>query len=367
MIRSIYIRNFRAFKELRLEPIGKVNIIVGRNNTGKSTLLEAIYLACLRGGIDILNNASFDLIFYRRGIPFGRIFRRYDLRRDYKIILEYLFYNINEKSLEIKLNDHSYNILIMSGEELIQEVEKRRYLLSEEIKYHANYEYIEPILGLRDNLGNFLLLSYIVKRGEIVTYKIITPRIVKEKLYNAIFIDEYTIRRRGIISGGLIKALRRLEMFSKVNIHKIKKFLALTFHDVIDIEEGMFDIYFYISDDKRIPLSLLGDGVKFSLFYLYTLSLKNFVILMEEPENHLHPGLMNEVAKLIAEGAETNQIFITTHSLEFLRKVLRKLKEKDINTSVFSFKSIKNGVLEFDYYDLNEAYTAMDKIGVDLR
>jgi energy-coupling factor transporter ATP-binding protein EcfA2 len=41
---SLHIQNFRAFNDLRLDNLGRVNLIVGKNNVGKSTLLEAIAL-----------------------------------------------------------------------------------------------------------------------------------------------------------------------------------------------------------------------------------------------------------------------------------------------------------------------------------
>jgi hypothetical protein len=41
---ELSIRNFRAFKELTLGPLGRVNIIVGGNNTGKTCVLEAGFI-----------------------------------------------------------------------------------------------------------------------------------------------------------------------------------------------------------------------------------------------------------------------------------------------------------------------------------
>lgn len=41
-IGSIAIERFRAFRELRIEGLGRVNLITGRNNTGKSSVLEAL-------------------------------------------------------------------------------------------------------------------------------------------------------------------------------------------------------------------------------------------------------------------------------------------------------------------------------------
>ena len=45
---SLEIKNFRAFKHLRIEKLGRVNLIVGKNNVGKSSVLEAC--GCMPAG-----------------------------------------------------------------------------------------------------------------------------------------------------------------------------------------------------------------------------------------------------------------------------------------------------------------------------
>ncbi len=44
MLDSLYIKNFRLFKELQVERLGRVNLIVGKNNSGKNCLLEALWI-----------------------------------------------------------------------------------------------------------------------------------------------------------------------------------------------------------------------------------------------------------------------------------------------------------------------------------
>ncbi|MGI4791361.1 MAG: AAA family ATPase, partial [Janthinobacterium lividum] len=46
---SLEIKNFRAFKHLRIEKLGRVNLIVGKNNVGKSSVLEALWLYSVNG------------------------------------------------------------------------------------------------------------------------------------------------------------------------------------------------------------------------------------------------------------------------------------------------------------------------------
>jgi predicted ATPase len=44
MIKSFKIKNFRCFRSIDAESLGRINVVVGRNASGKTTLLEAIFL-----------------------------------------------------------------------------------------------------------------------------------------------------------------------------------------------------------------------------------------------------------------------------------------------------------------------------------
>src|SRR5260370_11189125 len=46
MLRSFTIKNFRCFRELHIDSLERVNLIAGKNNTGKTALLEALRLHC---------------------------------------------------------------------------------------------------------------------------------------------------------------------------------------------------------------------------------------------------------------------------------------------------------------------------------
>src|ERR1019366_5101728 len=45
MIDSLKIKNFRCFRELFVEDFGTINVVVGDNGSGKTALLEAIFLS----------------------------------------------------------------------------------------------------------------------------------------------------------------------------------------------------------------------------------------------------------------------------------------------------------------------------------
>lgn len=48
MYTSFKISNFRGFRQLELNDLGRINLITGKNNVGKTSLLEQIILECWR-------------------------------------------------------------------------------------------------------------------------------------------------------------------------------------------------------------------------------------------------------------------------------------------------------------------------------
>jgi len=60
MLTSFHIENFRIFRRLILPRLGHVNLVVGRNNTGKTVLLEALRLHAARGSTAVLKEILLD-------------------------------------------------------------------------------------------------------------------------------------------------------------------------------------------------------------------------------------------------------------------------------------------------------------------
>src|ERR1700674_1776235 len=69
MIRTIEIRNFRCFKQLKIESVSRLNVVVGDNGSGKTALTGAIFLPLstsaqlgarfrLQRGLDMSFNAT---------------------------------------------------------------------------------------------------------------------------------------------------------------------------------------------------------------------------------------------------------------------------------------------------------------------
>ena len=56
MLEELRVRNYRGFKDLQVDGFGRVNLVAGKNNVGKTTLLEAIFLLGSRGDAGLALN-----------------------------------------------------------------------------------------------------------------------------------------------------------------------------------------------------------------------------------------------------------------------------------------------------------------------
>ena len=70
MLTSIHIQGFKGFKDTLIAPLRKVNLILGGQNVGKTSLLEAVYL----GASEINNFQQLPTLFR---VAEGRDSQRY--------------------------------------------------------------------------------------------------------------------------------------------------------------------------------------------------------------------------------------------------------------------------------------------------
>lgn len=111
-------------------------------------------------------------------------------------------------------------------------------------------------------------------------------------------------------------------------------------------------------DNHQISLPKIGSGYEmiFTILYSYFLagqSGKQLILLIDEPELHLHPNLQETFANLLLEFSKDVQIFITTHSpllikqlmtsgspvVKVLLKESGKVKEADIQEKKLPYLS----------------------------
>ena len=91
------------------------------------------------------------------------------------------------------------------------------------------------------------------------------------------------------------------------------------------------DIYFQdVATKTKIPPSNLGVGFSQMVpFVSSALSSENRLIVIEQPELHVHPALQTELADLFIQSAKEhgNRFLIETHSEHLILRVLRRIRE----------------------------------------
>ena len=104
MLTSIHIQGFKGFKDTQITPLRKVNLILGGQNVGKTSLLEAVYL----GASQINNFQQLPQLF--------RVAEGQDSQRYWQSVLG------NEKQWKIDLVDNKKKVLQTTNKQRVQTI-----------------------------------------------------------------------------------------------------------------------------------------------------------------------------------------------------------------------------------------------------
>ena len=343
MLKSFYIQNFKNFKELTIPTLRRVNLIVGKNNVGKSTLLEAIALYLSEGDEYCLRN-----LLYGRGeeIPYTR--QDDDIQDYVKDRLLSIFHEWKEdysKDFAIKLGEQE-NDTITIKQVYIADYRKNGVSDVRTIGVY-NQEDIDDAggklsfnaLGLmsqkRDGDMNLIRydhgLSYASKPKNVpyqIVYSIDLNNSANALLYDKIALsasESYIVKALNIINDDIDR---------------------ITF-----VTDGLRDRYripvvSLKNSGKRVRLSSMGDGLNRVLtIILALLNAKGGVLLLDEFETGLHYSVQTQLWEIIFMLAEELDIqaFVTSHSSDCL-KAFTKANNKEMGMLI-RLEQRKAGVL----------------------
>ncbi len=347
-LQQIEIEGYRGIERLSLNLDQQINIFVGRNNTGKSSILEAIMLAATAPNLyhDVLNNDLLQTIRDRLGSK----------------SIKYLI-NVNELSAEIKMRHErgSIDVIIVSSSK-IKELEKEILQRTNIGKMIQKYPEIK-MSQKKEAIYFFTFIDEapyqyycgIDEEGEIFRKGKSFPSELIFMGYEAepSLIELYdTLTRRGLIKKVIKNVREDIQYFEDLR-------LAAT-HELLVFLNWL---------EEPLPIELMGDGFKEMLRIAMLASVaedKKVSILLEEPERHLHPGFMELVTDYIARVARERkaQFFISTHSSELLESLIDKATTV---TKVFRMYREFDGRITYEYFTGLEAKELLAEIKEDLR
>lgn len=113
----------------------------------------------------------------------------------------------------------------------------------------------------------------------------------------------------------------------------------------IEPSNNYYEIVF-LPKNSKIKVSSMHVGLGYPLilpFIVQCIIAQNKIILIEEPEVHLHPKLEADLADLIVESSteRNNQFIIETHSEDFLLRILKSIRQNKISPENISVNYIK--------------------------
>jgi len=321
MLCSLQISRFRAFESLRIEDLGRVNLFVGKNNSGKTTILEAaeillsgdkptavVSCAVRRGELVIETEREMPR---ERQIDISHLFHGHRCEPDSSFELQ------GEEShapvsitCEIRLSEehpHTDKELFPNG----YDFKPRLELLIREEPKQKPFAFPLSALGAIP-FESFRRQAYRRSPESKALTFIRTEaldRLEMSELWDSIALTEE--------ESNVIETLRILEP----RIDRIA-FLSQRAYTFYSSASG---IYVKINGlEDRIPLGSLGDGIRHLLAISLALSRsKNGFVIVDEIDTGLHHSVMDDMwGALIKTADRLNvQVFATTHSQDCVRSL----------------------------------------------
>lgn len=271
-ITELVIRNLKSFRdETKINFSDKINILIGANNSGKSTILQSILLL---QSYSVLkrSNISFRKSFCEIEISFKNPEKFIrgdipDLWRDYKQTVIFSTKNSNG-------------------------------IIPHKI-YQTNNAPFKPI---SQNEPNNLIYPFLSKR--------------KVNVYS----EDVKLESLNTVSGNFTFINAKVDRLTNPD-HKYHRVYRQACEEIIGLPitsisspNGKKAVCF-LTDTEHIPLEDMGEGVPNLLALIVDLCIaENKVFIIEEPENDVHPKALKALLLLIESKSINNQFFISTHS-----------------------------------------------------
>jgi len=304
LYRSFKIDNFRCFERLTIEPLGRVNLIAGANNVGKTTLIEALFIH-----LGAFNPVLTFTVSSLRGISSWR----YELGSP-ESPWDYLFPELdNSKAIKLVGDGRSLRLRLvrepadLAG--LAESVDLKRYEPRGLLSSLSTAKVLELEYGKGEHTGRHFLI--IDKGGPRVEPApppppfpgyFLAARVRPSPAEQA---ERYSNLERKGDDAVVLQALQVMEP----RLRRLGWYLPADQPPLLcgDVGFGL------------LPLQLMGGGmVCLAEIAIHVATARGGVLLIDELENGLHHSVMPKVWSLIADLARRFkvQIFATTHSMD---------------------------------------------------
>lgn len=291
-IRTLRIENFGCIQSASLA-LGPLHALIGPNDTGKSTVLQALAFLGLMGEANpqVLHDALHD-----RGTRGPSVVQRVED--------------------EGRVRDVKFEVDLTNG--LTWRVQRNRNGCFEKIFPTGNEANVQST-ELRLNQGSTLAkldggLALVVKAPQFLR---LDPDALRRP--SSLITEGQSIRLRDERGTGLAAVFDALQSRDDEFISRVGKRLRDLFPSVQQLalrNTGSAEkaIGIKLRSGELVPASSVSEGVLYFLAFAALEHMEAGLVLIEEPENGLHPARIKEVMGILRAVSERTQIILATHS-----------------------------------------------------
>jgi AAA15 family ATPase/GTPase len=340
MFKKIKIENFRGIPYLELNDLRQFNLFVGKNNCGKSSILESIFLLCgptnpklpininILRGIRSVNDYPWPIFFYNLG--FQTPVRLYGEMTQSKEKRTLSIEPLQEETISTPTDSP---VLSIKESQTIPSFKINGLALKCSIKKNADKK--ARIFEAKVNIGKEGMLESSPPKN--FPY-IIPGQFISSQVYDIQIAKHYSEVQVKKEEKNILDILRKVEP------------------RLVDLTVGAGDIlYCDIGLKQRLPLNVMGEGIKKILaiiLSIYTMS--GGVVLIDEIENGLHYSNQEILWEAVFEAATTFnvQVFAATHSYENIKAfsaAYEKLNHQDDKIRLFRIENEKDNLRAIDF------------------
>jgi hypothetical protein len=357
---SLLIENLRGIKRLQVEGLRRINLIVGRNNSGKSSVLEALLL--LGGGTSPFLPSTLGKLrgqVQGPGSPdpvWRPLFRNLDPQLPI-VVRGGSPQDGKSTSLTIRATEMTA-LEIGAGLRVPGEGGIASTMQDSSIS-RLTFEYME----FRDGQGSGMTTSaaYNAQSGNIEVQPSAWPNLVRTTLLSARFFP--SLSRSSELFSHLVKTRQEKHVIQAARLVEP----AIQRVEVLS-EPGGPVLYVDLGLEALIPLAVCGEGfVRLFSIVIELIAARDGALLIDEVDNGLHYSVMPELWKLLGDLVEKHnvQIFATTHNDDMMRSALEAFAGTEGTLGLFRIDKRGDAHVMVSYSD--EAMEAVREVPFEVR
>ncbi len=312
-IKNVKLKGYKSIKDLEIDLLPGLNIIIGPNGSGKSNFLELVEKT-LDFDYDVKQVSKIDAELTL-------------ITENFHLLLpkgEFFIHLKNSKKEFFSKVNHKLEPVEMLFMQFIKSFFfKINFLLPEKIKSLEDNCNLSILLMQNDDVSGFFIvekptgnnLHFLFRHLEDIVFSN-SDKI--EKILESGKDDDNFLKNEFENDKKIIEIQNNLKLYTPINAIRISDGFSIKSNKVDEININYLRLEFLINEEW-LDWQQLSDGTK-RLFYIVAeiTAHEDKIILLEEPEIGVHPTQLFSLMNFLISQAKHKQIIISTHSPQVL-------------------------------------------------